>query len=158
MVIRYASRPDTLGRQQEEMVKKSYDAVGVRMEGQKDKFPELLKLEKQCKLLSRTAAWIADYPDGDNFMQLFYGPNAYQSNNACVTMPEYDALYRKTVKMPPGPERDKLFQEMARIMEAYAPHVLTDQPLSQPARPAARGGLSQAPVPAVGVAVPGCRA
>jgi ABC-type transport system substrate-binding protein len=125
MVIRYASRPDTLGRQQEEMVKKSYDAVGVRMEGQKDKFPELLKLEKQCKLLSRTAAWIADYPDGDNFMQLFYGPNAYQSNNACVVMPEYDALYRKTTKMPPGPERDKLFQEMARIMEAYAPHVLT---------------------------------
>ena len=66
------------------------------MESQHDKFPELLKLEKQCKLFSREAAWIADYPDGDNFMQLFYGPNAYQSNNACATIPEYDALYKKS--------------------------------------------------------------
>jgi len=125
MVITYASRPDTRGRQEEEMVKKSYDAIGVRMQGQKDKFPEQLKMEKECKLVSRTAAWLADYPDGDNFMQLFYGPNSYQSNNACVTMPEYDALYKRTVKMPAGPERDQLYQEMARILEGYAPHRLT---------------------------------
>ncbi len=125
MVIKYASRPDTLGRQQEELVKKSYDAIGVRMQGQKDKFPELLKLEKQCRLFSRTAAWIADYPDGDNFMQLFYGPNSYQSNNACATIPEYDALYRKSVKTPPGPERDRMYQEMTRILEGYAPHRMT---------------------------------
>ncbi len=125
LLVRYASRPDTLGRQQEEMVKKSYDAIGVRMEPQKDKFPELLKLEKQCKLISRTAAWIADYPDGDNFMQLFYGPNSYQSNNACATIPEYDALYKKTAKLPPGPERDKLYQQMTRILEVNATHRLT---------------------------------
>ncbi len=125
MVIQYASRPDTQNRQLEELVKKSYDAIGVRMEGQNDKFPELLKLEKQCKLFSREAAWIADYPDGDNFMQLFYGPNSYQSNNACATIPEYDALYRKSVRMPAGPERDRLYQEMTRMLEGYAPHVLT---------------------------------
>ncbi|MFO1323160.1 MAG: ABC transporter substrate-binding protein [Burkholderiales bacterium] len=125
MVVKYASRPDTQNRQLEELVKKSYDAIGVRMEGQKDKFPELLKLEKQCKLASREAAWIADYPDGDNFMQLFYGPNSYQSNNACSTIPEYDALYKKSTTLPPGPERDKLYQQMTRILEAYAPHRLT---------------------------------
>ena len=125
MAIKYAARPDTQNRQLEELVKKSYDAIGVRMESQRDQFPELLKLEKQCKLFSREAAWIADYPDGDNFMQLFYGPNSYQSNNACSTIPEYDALYKKTTRTPPGPERDKLYQEMARILEAYAPHRLT---------------------------------
>jgi ABC-type transport system substrate-binding protein len=125
MVIRYAARPDTQNRQLEELVKKSYDAIGVRMEGQHDKFPELLKAEKQCKLFSREAAWIADYPDGDNFMQLFYGPNSYQSNNACATIPEYDALYRRSVRTPAGPERDRLYQEMTRMLEAYAPHVLT---------------------------------
>ena len=50
LVIRYASRPDSLGRQQDEMWKKAFDSIGIRMEVQKDKFPELLKLEKQCKL------------------------------------------------------------------------------------------------------------
>ncbi len=123
--VQYASRPDTLGRQQEEMVKKGYDAIGIRMQPKKDKFPELLKLEKQCRLISRTAAWIADYPDGDNFMQLFYGPNSYQSNNGCATIPEYDALYKRTTTMPAGPERDKLYQEMTRMLEGYATHRLT---------------------------------
>jgi oligopeptide transport system substrate-binding protein len=125
LLVRYASRPDTLDRYQDELIKKSYDAIGIRLEINKDKFPELLKLEKQCKLPGRTASWIADYPDGDNFMQLFYGPNSYQSNNGCVTIPEYDALYRKSVKMPPGPERDKLYQEMTRIMEAYSAQRMT---------------------------------
>jgi ABC-type transport system substrate-binding protein len=125
LVVRYGSRPDTAARQQDELVKKSMDAIGVRYEIFKEKFPELLKLEKQCKLMSRTASWIADYPDGDNFMQLLFGPNAFQSNNACARIPEYDRLYEQSVRMPPGPARDRLYQEMTRIIEAYAPWRLT---------------------------------
>ena len=125
LVVPFASRPDTLDRYQDEMVKRSFDGISVKLDVQKDKFPELLKREKQCKLVSRVAAWIADYPDGDNFMQLFYGPNSYQSNNGCWTIPEYDALYRKSTRMPAGPERDKLYQEMTRVLEGYATHRLT---------------------------------
>ncbi|MEO8975363.1 MAG: ABC transporter substrate-binding protein [Casimicrobiaceae bacterium] len=116
-----SSRPDTLGRQQDEMWSKSLEAIGVRIEVHKDKFPEQLKAEKVCKLQSRVASWIADYPDGDNFMQLMYGPNTGQSNSGCARIPEYDKLYAQTVKMPPGPERDKLYMDMTRITEVYAP-------------------------------------
>ena len=73
---------------------------------------EQLKAEKACKLQSRVASWIADYPDGDNFMQLMYGPNTGQSNNGCARIPEYDKLYERTVKMPSGPERDRLYMDM----------------------------------------------
>ena len=121
LVIRYASRPDSLGRQQDEMWKKAFDGIGIRMEVQKDKFAELLKLEKQCKLMMRTASWIADYPDADNFMQLLYGKNIYQSNNACAKIPEYDKLYEQSVRMPAGPERDRLYHEMTKVIETYAP-------------------------------------
>jgi ABC-type transport system substrate-binding protein len=119
--VRYASRPDSLGRQQDELWKKALDSIGVRMEVQKDKFPELLKLERQCKLMMRTASWIADWPDAENFMQLLYGPNTGQNNNACAKIPEYDKLYEQSVRMPPGPARDKLYHEMNKIIEAYAP-------------------------------------
>jgi ABC-type transport system substrate-binding protein len=119
--IRYASRPDSLGRQQDEMWKKAFDSIGIRMEVQKDKFPELLKLEKQCKLQMRTAAWIADYPDADNFMQLLYSKNTGQSNNACANIPEYDKLYEQSLKMPDSPARNKLYLEMAKVIENYAP-------------------------------------
>jgi ABC-type transport system substrate-binding protein len=125
LVVTLFSRPDSLGRQQDELWKASLDAIGVKMDVHKDKFAELLKLEKQCKVMSRPAAWIADYPDGDNFMQLLYGPNTGASNGGCAKIPEYDALYAKSVRMPPGPERDKLYQEMTRIAEAYAPWRLT---------------------------------
>ena len=70
----------------------------------KDKFPELLKLEKQCKLLSRNAAWIADYPDGDNFMQLFYGPNAYPEQQRLRSDPRVRRALRAVASaMPAGP-------------------------------------------------------
>jgi oligopeptide transport system substrate-binding protein len=121
LVIRYASRPDSLWRQMDEIWAKALDGVGIRMMVQKEKFAELLKLEKQCKLQMRTAAWIADYPDGDNFMQLMYGKNIHQSNNACAAIPEYDRLYEQSRRMPDSPERNRLYHEMARIIEIYAP-------------------------------------
>ncbi len=119
--IRYASRPDSTGRLQEEMWKKAVDSIGIHMESQKMPFPDLLKLEKQCKLQMRSAAWIADYPDGNNFMQLLYGPHTGQSNAGCVKIPEYDRRYEQSQKLSAGPERDRLYREMTRIIEYYAP-------------------------------------
>jgi ABC-type transport system substrate-binding protein len=121
LVIHYASRPDSLGRQQDELWKKALDSIHVQLEVRKERFTDMLQLEKQCKLQMRTASWIADYPDGDNFMQLLYGKNVHQSNNACAVMPEFDRRYEQTMRMPAGPERDKLYREMTRIMEVYSP-------------------------------------
>jgi len=120
--VKYYTRPDSLGRQQEEMWQKAFALIGVRMEGVKEKFPEQIKLEKQCKLMMRTASWIADWPDGDNFMQLLYSKNIHQNNNACASIPEYDKLYEQTLRLEPdSPERDRLYREMAKVIEAYAP-------------------------------------
>ena len=121
LVVRYASRPDSLGRQQDELWKKALDRIGIRMEVQKDRFPEMLKAERQCKLMMRTASWIADYPDADNFMQLLYGPNTGQNNNACARIPEYDSLYEQSIRMPDSPERNRLYHDMTRLIEVYAP-------------------------------------
>jgi oligopeptide transport system substrate-binding protein len=118
--IRYSARADSNGQQQAEMWKKTFDSIGIRMEGDLQPFQDMLKAEKQCKLQMRTSPWIADYPDGDNFMQLFYGPNIGQNNNGCVKIDAYDALYRQTQKMQAGPERDVLYHKMARIMEVYS--------------------------------------
>jgi ABC-type transport system substrate-binding protein len=121
LVVRYSSRPDSQGRQFDELWAKSLESVGIRIDIHKDKFPELLKAEKLCKLQMRTGAWIADYPDGDNFLQLLYGPNTGQSNNACARIPEFDELYRKSKTLPDSPERNRLYQRMMRSMEAHTP-------------------------------------
>jgi ABC-type transport system substrate-binding protein len=122
LVVKYTSRPDTLGRQQDELWAKAFALLGIRMEVQKLRFPDQIKAEKECKIMMRTASWIADYPDADNFMQLLYSKNIHQNNNACATIPEYDKLYQQTIRLPASsPERDKLYHQMAKIIETYAP-------------------------------------
>jgi ABC-type transport system substrate-binding protein len=122
LVIKYTSRPDTLGRQQDELWAQAFALLGIRMEVVKLRFPDQIKAEKECKIMMRTAAWIADYPDGDNFMQLLYSKNIHQNNNACATIPEYDKLYEQSIRLPANsPERDRLYHDMTKIIEAYAP-------------------------------------
>ena len=107
-------------------MKRSLDTIGIRLEIHKDRFAELIKLEKRCRLMMRSAAWIADTPDGDNFMQLLYGPNTHQSNNACYKSPKLDKLYEQSKTLPDGPERNKLYRAMARVMEADTAWIMGD--------------------------------
>ncbi|TMH09414.1 MAG: heme-binding protein, partial [Betaproteobacteria bacterium] len=65
LVIRFSSTERD--RQYDELMKRSLDSIAIRLEIHKDRFPELLKLERRCRIMMRNAAWIADYPDGDNF-------------------------------------------------------------------------------------------
>ncbi|HEY8069632.1 MAG TPA: ABC transporter substrate-binding protein [Burkholderiales bacterium] len=126
LVIRYSSSPSERDRQFDELVKRSLDSIGIRLEIHKDRWPDLIKQSKQCRLMMQGAAWIADYPDGDNFMQLLYGPNTGQSNSACYQSPEFDRLYEKSRVLPDGEERNKLYRDMARLMEAHTPWILAD--------------------------------
>ncbi len=124
LVVRFSSTERD--RPYDELMQRSLDSIAIRLEIHKDRFPELLKLERRCRIMMRNAAWIADYPDGDNFMQLLYGPNTQQSNNACYQSPEFDRLYEKSKTLPDGPERNKLYWAMARRMEADTAWIMND--------------------------------
>ena len=104
-------------RESNELWKKSMDAIGIRIEFQQGKFADHLKAAKVCQLMMWGASWLADYPDGENFMQLLYGPNTGQSNNGCYESKAFDAFYREMLKLGDSPERNRLFLEMTRQME-----------------------------------------
>jgi ABC-type transport system substrate-binding protein len=126
LLIKYATGTGTIDRQFNELWKKSMDAIGLRIEFFPAKFADNLKAAKACQLMMWGAAWIADYPDGENFMQLLYGPNTGQSNNGCYQSKAFDAFYDKMIKLPDSPERNRLFLEMTRQMEvdgAWSLHV-----------------------------------
>ena len=117
----YATTPDGTSRLFTELWKKNMDAVGIRMEVEVAKWPDLRKKSKLGKLQNWHLAWNGDYPDGENFYQLLYGPNCGSSNDGCFQHKEFDQLYEKIAVMPPGPERIELFNRMARIVAVYAP-------------------------------------
>jgi oligopeptide transport system substrate-binding protein len=126
LVLVFWSIPIERDRQFDELMRRSLDAIGVRVDIRKERFAELIKLDKQCRLMMRNSAWIADYPDGDNFMQLLYGPNTGQSNGACYRSPEFDRLYEKSRMLPDGPARNKLYHDMTRLMEVHTVWILED--------------------------------
>ena len=117
LTLRLATGTTALDRQFNELWKKNMDAIGIRIEFQQGKFADHLKQAKVCQLQMWQAAWNADYPDGENFMQLLYGPNTGQSNNGCYESKAYDAFYEKMLKLPDSPERNRLFLEMVRQQE-----------------------------------------
>ena len=97
------------------------DAIGIRMTFKKDRLPELRKMARLGKIPMRNDGWQADYPDGENFMQLLYGPNSAQENNAQFKLPAYDKLYEESRRIPDSPARTKLFNRMTELVLAYAP-------------------------------------
>jgi len=64
-----------------------------------------------------TSSWTMDYPDTENTLQLFYGPNGSPgSNSSNYNNPRYDELYRASAGMPPSPERTGLYRAMNRLV------------------------------------------
>ncbi len=125
----YTTEPDQTSRLFTELWKKNIGAIGVRMEVRVAKWPENRKESKLGKLQSWHLAWNADYPDGENFYQLLYGPNCGSSNDGCFELAEFDALYDKAAVLPPGPERTAIYQQMARLVAVYAPFKLNSHRL-----------------------------
>ncbi len=108
-------------RQLAELWVKSMANIGVRMEAQAVQFADLLNDKRVGKFQIAGSAWIADYPDAQNFLQLYFGPNTDQSNESRFKLAEYDRLYTKSLGVPDGPERDAIYREMNRLILAYAP-------------------------------------
>ena len=134
LVLERWSTPDSAARQGDELWKKNMDAIGLRMEFRKDKLPELRKMARLGKIPMRGDGWNADYPDAENFMQLLYGPNAGQENQAQFDLPEFNQLYDQARTLPDSPERTALFDRMTELMLAYAPWRLTVHALEDSVR------------------------
>jgi ABC-type transport system substrate-binding protein len=121
LVIERWSPPTTVARERDELWKKNLDAIGIRVTLKYDRLPELRKKAREGKIAMRDDGWNADYPDAENFMQLFYGPNVGQENYARFNLPEYNKLFDEARRLPDSPERTRLFDRMTELVIAYAP-------------------------------------
>jgi len=121
LVFTYATGPTQLERLFTELYKKNLDAIGVRLKVEVAKWPDLRKKSKLGQLSNWHLAWNADFPDGENFYQLLYGPNCGSSNDGCFQLEAFDRLYDQAAAVPPGPERVAIYREMARVLAVYAP-------------------------------------
>jgi ABC-type transport system substrate-binding protein len=124
--LKFNSTPTTRDQQVDELWKRSMDDIGIRLTVRKAKWQDLLKESNAGKLMMWQLGGAAAAPDADSWLQTYYGPNAG------FKLAEYDRLYEKARITPDSPERTRLYQEMTRLIVAYAPtklqthRILTD--------------------------------
>jgi peptide/nickel transport system substrate-binding protein len=73
-------------------------------------------------------AWVADYPDPENFLNLCYGKNVPKTFEEASYMnpfryvnPQYDALFEKAISTVNPEERNKLYAQLDQIVVDDAP-------------------------------------
>ncbi|MEK8032807.1 ABC transporter substrate-binding protein [Ideonella sp. DXS29W] len=69
--------------------------------------------------------WNADYPDAENFLFLFYGPNSKSisdgENTANYQNPEFDKLFTQLKMMDEGPAKQEIIDKMMELLRRDAP-------------------------------------
>lgn len=105
-----------------ELFQRNLAEVGIRLNPRYMNFSDLMQVIDTHKAQFFSFAWGSDYPDAENNLALFYGPNeAPGSNHSNYKNPEYDRLYEKIRTMPAGPERTKIYEQMRDMLIKDAP-------------------------------------
>ncbi len=122
LVIDHASTPDQRDKSRNELWQRAMERIGVRMVFDTVELrPTLRKKAQTGKVQMHTYGWIADYPDGENFLQLFTTKSIGGANYTMFSMPEFDALYERVKIMPDSPERTELYRKMVHMLWVYNP-------------------------------------
>ncbi len=80
-------------------------------------FGDLSRAWKRSELPLVSKGWGLDFPDAENTLQLFYGPNASPgSNDANWHNADYDRLYEQASVMLPSPERTAIYRRMNEMV------------------------------------------
>ncbi len=121
--IPFDNLADSTSRQQAEYLQKQLDKIGLKIKVESNTWPAMLKRIQQRQAHLWGVAWGADYPDAENFLQLFYGKNATPGgmNNSYYKNPEFDKLFEKARVLQDSPERTEMYKKLNRMLAEDCP-------------------------------------
>lgn len=83
----------------------------------------LLTQTSKSEALFFRGSWIADYPDAENYLSVFYGKNPAPPNYTRYKNPLFDVLYEQSTREPNDSLRYRLYQQMDQMLMNDAPVV-----------------------------------
>ena len=118
-------------RESTELLAAYFARAGIELQPQYQLFPAFLrKLSKKEAQLFRLG-WVGDYPDAENFLQLFYSSNASPGPNHCnYANPAFDKLYEKACATTDEPARLELYRQMQLLVREDCPWIFLHFPRS----------------------------
>lgn len=122
--IQFYTSVSSLNTQVAEMTKRQLARVNINFEPTFLDFAPLIQLVNRKQAPMFGFAWGSDYPDAENNLALFYGPNESPgSNHYNYKSAEYDALYEQILTMQPGPERTEIYERMRDMLIEDVPFI-----------------------------------
>lgn len=124
-VIKYDTTAATVSRQMGEYFKKQMSQIGINIDVITNTWPQLTEKVHKRQTQTYGMAWLGDYPDAENFLQLLYGPNSSPGpNGSNYNNPGFNKLFEKATKMQPSEERTKLYKKLAQTYSEEVPWIL----------------------------------
>ena len=113
-----------------EFVQGQFKKIGIGLKIELNDWPTLQQKVNNKQTQIYAMGWHADYPDAENFLQLYYSPNIrLGTNNTNYSNPEFDKLFEQAYLVPDEDERVKLYVKMIRILNEDCPVVLLSEPV-----------------------------
>lgn len=111
----YADMADYIAKQLEE--------IGFKVQVNIVQKSLLLDLTSNSKTLFFRGSWIADYPDAENYLSVFYSKNPAPPNYTRYKNSKFDALFEKALAETNDSLRYLLYQQADQVMMNDAPVV-----------------------------------
>ena len=119
-------RPTQESREAGDLMAAFYEKIGVRLEFDYKTWTAFLKAVNEGRVQLFRMGWVGDYPDAQNFLQLFYSKNVSPGpNHAYYTNQEFDRAYENALKAPTPSERNRQWAKCQEIVMEDCPWVFT---------------------------------
>ncbi len=117
-------------RQMMELMADMYRKIGIVLNANFNTWPAFIEKMNRRQAQMFQLGWVADYPDAENFLQLFYSKNESPGpNHANYRNAEFDRMYEKIRTMQDSPERTAIYKQMAEIVIEECPWIFLYQPM-----------------------------
>jgi ABC-type transport system substrate-binding protein len=117
-------------RQMGELAADDFLKCGIHLTSMLNSRPRFSDKLRKGKFQLFRYSWIGDYPDGANFLQLFYSGNIGSCNYCGFSDPEFDRMYEKSLTMADCPERTALYLQMVKLLEEKCVWIYEGFPVS----------------------------
>ena len=111
-------KASTSTREMGELLASFYEKIGIKLELAFQTWDAFLKAVNEGRVQLYNMGWVGDYPDAENFLQLFYSKNVSPGpNHSHYVNPEYDRAYDAAMAAPTREERNRnwaICQELVR--------------------------------------------
>ena len=119
-------RPTQESREAGELMAAFYDRVGIKLELQYFTWDAFLKAVNEGHVQMYRIGWVADYPDAQNFLQLFCSRNSSPGpNHSNYSNPEFDREYDAALNAADEESRNEHWRRCQEIVREDCPWIFT---------------------------------